>query len=75
MNKLLELINSKKKKSLGLNDTFPYGKFKGHTVATVLHDEPSYIVWWHEETDEYEIDADIVEEAEDLQTFKEKDWY
>lgn len=35
--------------SLGINDTFPFGKFKGHKVSDVLLSDPGYCCWLREE--------------------------
>jgi hypothetical protein len=50
---------------MGIDDTFPFGKYKEETVKTVLRVNPSYIVWWDTTISAYPIPKDLVEEAEE----------
>lgn len=41
----------------------PFGRWKGHTIADVLIEDPHYLTWLAENTD-LDIHADILEEVE-----------
>ena len=36
---------------LSLLDRFPFGKYKGELVGSVIEDDPSYIAWLLDKTD------------------------
>jgi len=46
-------------------DVFTFGKFKGKTVRHVLENDPSYIIWLHEEKI-VEFPQSILDNAEDM---------
>lgn len=52
-------------KILERDDVITFGKHKGETLEDILSEEPSYIVWLSEETDNI-IDEDLLSEAENL---------
>lgn len=49
---------------LDKDDTFPFGKYAGHTLRSILERDPSYIVWWNVNIDTYHIRKKIVTAAQ-----------
>lgn len=55
--------------SVTIDDTnwkFPFGKHTGETIEDVFQLDPSYIVWWNDNIEEYTFSERIVEIAEEL---------
>lgn len=50
----------------GLRHKLDFGKYKGKTVKAILDEDPSYLVWAHEETDRLRLRKDIYQKASDL---------
>ena len=40
-----------------------FGKYKGETVQDILDNDPQYLVWLHEKSDQFELSWDLLEEA------------
>lgn len=54
---------AKVKPTLDMEDKFPFGKYRGETVESVLDDDPQYILWWDENVTQYNIRKSIVRSA------------
>lgn len=50
-------------KAHGLQDVFPFGRWKGHTLQTVLDEDPDYLLWVHERVKTFLIDPVVMEMA------------
>ena len=46
-----------------LSEKLTFGKYKGKTVADVLVEDPSYIVWAHENVDFFKVSTEIYQIA------------
>lgn len=46
------------------NHRMTFGKWKGRTIDEVLFDEPTYLVWMHNTLDNFELSAELLDEAE-----------
>ncbi len=50
-------------KKKGLQDVVTFGRWKGHTLQTVLDEDPDYIIWIEKHVDFFKIDEDIIQQA------------
>lgn len=41
-----------------------FGKFRGESIADILETEPQYLVWLHDNSDFFELDHILLDEAE-----------
>lgn len=41
-----------------------FGKYKGESIADLIEVNPQYLVWLHENSDFFELDSNLLEEAE-----------
>lgn len=49
----------------------PFGRFKGCSIADIIHAKPDYLKWLHEKSETFELHADLLEEVEAaMQTWK-----
>lgn len=46
------------------NHVLNFSKFKGQSVAMVMKEEPSFLVWLHNNVPQFELGSDLLEEAE-----------
>lgn len=46
-----------------LEDTFPFGKYKGEQIEDVIEDDPSYLEWVVE-NDVFNLDEDVIKVLE-----------
>lgn len=46
----------------GFDDTMPFGKYKGHLITTIYNNNPSYLLWLHENT-EYKLMHKVIKSA------------
>ena len=46
-----------------LNSKMPYGKHKGKTVQQVLNTDSPYLVWWHENVEDYPLETSTYTQA------------
>ena len=53
------------KTDYGMDDTLPFGKYKGTEIEEVLEDDPKYLKWMHENTD-IEFDEEVIHRIERL---------
>ena len=52
-----------KRKRIGLEFVFKFGKHKGYTVEYVLDEDPSYLLWCEEEIHWFTLEEDVHEKA------------
>lgn len=52
--------------TLGITDTFQFGKYRGELVGTIIEDDPGYIEWMLRDTD-HRLDDDALEYLEECQ--------
>lgn len=48
-------------KILGLNDTMPFGKYKGFSIGYLIDLETSYMRWFVDSVDRYVLSAEALE--------------
>lgn len=51
-----------------------FGKYKGFSIDDVMDAEPQYLVWLHHNNDYFELDADLLDEAEGYSTNRNNNW-
>jgi hypothetical protein len=49
-----------RKQELGLEDTFPFGKYSGRTVEAVVEADPGYIVWFSENVERLRFSSTVL---------------
>ena len=49
---------------LDFDSVFPFGQYRGEDVQDVLEENPSYIIWWHENVSSHPLKKCVVSEAE-----------
>lgn len=54
-------------KRVGLRHKIDFGKYKGKTVKTILDEDPSYLIWAHEQTERLKLRSDIYKKAIEFQ--------
>ena len=47
------------------NHVLNFGQFSGKSVAEIMEFRPSYLVWLHRNMDSFELDAFLLDEAEE----------
>jgi hypothetical protein len=50
-------------KTKGLQDVVTFGRWKGHTLQTVLDEDPDYIIWMNEHVDFFKVSEDVIQKA------------
>lgn len=50
------------------NHVLTFGKYKGESIADILETNPQYLVWLHFNSEFFELDASLLEEAEEYAT-------
>lgn len=46
------------------NAILTFGKYKGESIADLMEVNPQYLIWLHENSDFFELDASLFEEVE-----------
>lgn len=69
MKNLIKIVKRQMERNIkkaGLRHIIDFGKYKGNTVKKILAEDPSYLVWAHDNTDRLKLRKDIYIEANDL---------
>ncbi|MCK9416427.1 exonuclease domain-containing protein [Candidatus Dojkabacteria bacterium] len=46
---------------------FPFGKYKGQSVSSMIDDDPQYVIWWNENVEKFSgFDDSVIEEANQI---------
>ena len=56
-------MNNGKPKVLGMEDTFPFGKYFQDKVKHVVLFDPRYIIWFQDEVQNYDFDDKVLREV------------
>ena len=60
------MSRSMKREPIRDRDTvLAFGKYKGESIADVMEENPQYLVWLHNNSEYFELHADLLEECEE----------
>lgn len=61
-----------------LNDVLTFGRYEGRTIGYVLEENPSYLVWAHDNTERVKLSSELygiaVDEMQDMESNEEAEW-